>query len=114
MSDEEQLFDRLHLGWLWGGSPIRWGVTHGRHRAHFAGRSPFEQAVAAGDHALRLGLLAAALDKGLPLLEAWPGTRQARRAIAFLDARSESAGESVSRVRIHEAGLPAPVPHREI
>jgi hypothetical protein len=75
---------------------------------------PFEQAVAAGDHALRLGLLAAALDEGLALLEGWPGTRQARRAIAFLDARSESAGESVSRVRIHEAGLPAPVPQREI
>lgn len=75
---------------------------------------PFEQAVAAGDHALRLGLLATALEEAMTLLEGWPGTRQARRAIAFLDGRSESAGESVSRVRIHEAGLPAPVPQREI
>ena len=75
---------------------------------------PFEQAVAAGDHALRLGLLATALEEALALLVAWPGTRQARRAIAFLDARSESAGESVSRVRIHEAVLPTPVPQREI
>jgi hypothetical protein len=76
--------------------------------------APFEQAVATGDHALRLGLLTVALDEGLASLEGWPGTRQVRRAIAFLDARSESAGESVSRVRIHEAGLPAPVPQREI
>jgi hypothetical protein len=75
---------------------------------------PFEQTVAAGDHALRLGLLATALEEAMTLLEGWPGTRQARRAIAFLDGRSESAGESVSRVRIHEAGLPAPVPQREI
>jgi hypothetical protein len=75
---------------------------------------PFEQAVAAGDHALRLGLLATALEEALALLVAWPGMRQARRAIAFLDARSESAGESVSRVRIHEAVLPTPVPQREI
>jgi hypothetical protein len=76
--------------------------------------APFEQAVATGDHALRLGLLTVALDEGLASLEGWPGTRQVRRAIAFLDARSGSAGESVSRVRIHEAGLPAPVPQREI
>jgi hypothetical protein len=75
---------------------------------------PFEQAVAAGDRAMRLGLPATALDEGLALLEGWPGIRQARRAIAFLDARSESAGESVSRVRIYEAGLPRPVPQREI
>jgi hypothetical protein len=38
----------------------------------------------------------------------WPGTRQARRAIALLDPRSESPGESVSRVRLHQEGLPAP------
>ena len=79
---------------------------------------PFEQAVAAGDRAVRLGLPATALDEALDealsLLEGWPGIRQARRAIAFLDARSESAGESVSRVRIYEAGLPRPVPQREI
>jgi hypothetical protein len=36
---------------------------------------PFEQAVAAGDHALRLGLLATALEEALALLAAWPGTR---------------------------------------
>jgi hypothetical protein len=69
---------------------------------------PFEQAVAAGDRVLRIGLVAAAVEEALALVEGWPGTRQARRAISFLDARSESAGESVSRVRIHESCLLLP------
>ena len=44
----------------------------------------------------------------------WPGTRQARRAVALLDPRSESPGESVSRVRLHEDGLPVPDPQQDI
>ena len=36
------------------------------------------------------------------------GCRMAMRALRFADARSESAGESLSRVRIHTLGLPAP------
>jgi hypothetical protein len=36
------------------------------------------------------------------------GRRRAERAIAFADARSGSPGESLSRVRMREAGLPAP------
>ena len=38
----------------------------------------------------------------------WRGIRQARRAIEFFDGRSESPGESVSRVRIVDDGLPLP------
>lgn len=72
------------------------------------------QAVAAGDAALRLGLAPAALDLGLRGMERWPGVRAARRAVHFLDPRSESAGESASRVRIHLDGLPAPEPQHEI
>lgn len=37
------------------------------------------------------------------------GRRRAERAIAFADARAGSPGESLSRVRIQEAGIPAPV-----
>ena len=74
---------------------------------------PIEQAVAAGDRALAFGLARAVLEDRWPR---WLGgrTRQARRALALLDPRSESAGESVSRVRLHEAGLPAPEPQHEI
>lgn len=69
---------------------------------------PIEQAVAAGDRALAFGLVRAVLEDHLAQMSRWPGTRQARRAVALLDPRSESAGESVSRVRLHEEGLPAP------
>jgi hypothetical protein len=44
----------------------------------------------------------------------WPGIRQARRAVALFDARSESPRESVSRVRLHEDGLTAPEPQQDI
>jgi hypothetical protein len=35
----------------------------------------------------------------------WPGASAAARAVAFADARSESVGESLSRVILHEQGL---------
>jgi hypothetical protein len=75
---------------------------------------PMEQPVAAGDRALALGLPKGKLEAGLQAMERWPGVRSARRAVAFLDIRSESVGESVSRVRLMEEGLPAPEPQREI
>jgi hypothetical protein len=37
-----------------------------------------------------------------------PGARAAGRVIAFADGRSESVGESRSRVMLHRAGLPEP------
>jgi hypothetical protein len=75
---------------------------------------PFEQAVAAGDHALRLGATAAELEACIAGMPRWPHVRQARRVLAFLDIRSESVGESVSRVRIRDDGLPDPELQREI
>ena len=69
---------------------------------------PVEQSVAAGDAALRCG---ADLERLLEVLErgrGWPGLPMARRVVAFLDARSESAGESASRVVLHRLGLPPP------
>jgi hypothetical protein len=75
---------------------------------------PMTQAVAAGDRALALGLTRSELDAGLITMGRWPGVRAARRVVDFLDTRSESAGESVSRVRLMEEGLPAPEPQVEI
>jgi hypothetical protein len=66
--------------------------------------------VAAGDRALSLGLTRAELSEGLERMRGWPGVASARRTVDFLDVRSESAGESVSRVRIHEGALPPPIP----
>jgi hypothetical protein len=75
---------------------------------------PLEQAVASGDRAMALGLARRDLEAGLGAMERWPGVRSARRAVAFLDLRSESVGESVSRVRLMEEGLPDPELQHEI
>jgi hypothetical protein len=75
---------------------------------------PMTQAVAAGDHGLTLGLRRHELDAGLASMKRWPGIRAAWRVIEFLDVRSESVGESVSRVRLMEEGLPEPEPQHEI
>jgi hypothetical protein len=83
----------------------------------------FESAVAVADAALRLGArrverpAAGLRDPGVtrPELDAalwqatgWPGVPDARRVVAFADARAESVGESRSRVAIALAGLPPP------
>lgn len=71
------------------------------------GRSvPLQQAVAAGDAALRAGLDPVDLAVALQQAEGRPGIAAARRAVGLLDARSESAGESASRVVLHELGMP--------
>jgi hypothetical protein len=75
---------------------------------------PIEQAVAAGDRALAYGLVAEVLEAALRQLGRSPGVRSARRAIQLMDGRSESAGESVSRVRIISDGLPVPEPQVDI
>jgi hypothetical protein len=66
---------------------------------------PMTQAVAAGDHGLTLGLRRHELDAGLASMKRWPGIRAAWRVVEFLDVRSESVGESVSRVRLMEEGF---------
>jgi len=89
----------------------------------------FAPAVAMADAALRLGVRResqshverresagivipdvverAALDAALRRAVGWPGVPDARRVVAFADARSESVGESRSRVAIALAGLPS-------
>jgi hypothetical protein len=69
---------------------------------------PWEQAVAAGDRALAGGLDPAELDEVLARMAHWRGAPQARRVVGVLDPVSESPGESVSRVRFVEQGIPAP------
>jgi hypothetical protein len=70
----------------------------------------FCQAVASGDRALGLGLDPNELTAGLLGMSRWPGVRAARRTVATLDGRSESVGESFSRVRFIEQGIPTPEP----
>ena len=69
---------------------------------------PFAFAVVSADAALARGCSREELDEVLASCRRFPGTRSARRVIAFADARSESALESLGRARFDEQGLPPP------
>ena len=99
-----------HVG-LVDGLPV---TTLPRTVADLARILPFDQAVAAGDRAAGQGLDFGHIDDVLGSMQQWPGVRQARRVADFLDGRAASAGESVSRVRIGELGLPSPVLQHEV
>jgi len=74
----------------------------------------FESAVCSMDAALRTSIVSTTkLDSALQCIEGQAGAGQARRAVAFADAGSESIGESRMRVAISELGLPAPVLQHE-
>jgi hypothetical protein len=83
---------------------------------------PFEPAVAVADAALHtlinepehLAALQAALTAAIARSRGWRGSPDARRVLAFADARSGSVGESRSRVVILRAGLPRPVLQWEV
>ena len=65
-------------------------------------------AVSIGDAALARGLVRDELEQIAQGCLGWPGMNQARRVIAFLDGRSESPGESFSRVVFDEERVPVP------
>jgi hypothetical protein len=71
---------------------------------------PLPDGVAVGDSALRLGAQPGNLLTTLSDVGTRHGIGRARRALGLLDARSESYGESVSRVLMLERGFPPPEP----
>lgn len=74
----------------------------------------FEQAVIMGDHALSRG---ARMDVMQALVDANPGRRgirKARRVLKALDGRSESPGESRTRLIIASMNIEQPVPQLEL
>jgi hypothetical protein len=74
-----------------------------------------DPAVVAGDAALRVGLLDEAdLADVLELQHNWPASAAARRAVGLMSAASQSPLETLSRLRMTDAGLPAPVLQQEI
>lgn len=71
---------------------------------------PFEPAVVAADAALHKRLVEhEELRRRLFDLARVPGVRPAARVISFADSRSESVGESRSRVVLHSLGVAPPV-----
>jgi predicted transcriptional regulator of viral defense system len=70
---------------------------------------PFEVGVVVADAALHAGAVTPAdLRTSLASAVRRPGVARARRVVAFADGRSESVGESRSRVALARCGLPAP------
>lgn len=70
---------------------------------------PFEQGVSIIDAALAREVEPGLLLEWVEYGRRCKGNARARRAVAFGDHRSESPGESVSRVIFDASGLPAPV-----
>lgn len=69
---------------------------------------PLPLAVAAADNALRRGVTRAQLHAQLEAAPRRRGLARARMVAEFADPRSESPGESYSRLVIWQLGLPAP------
>ena len=68
----------------------------------------FEQAVIIGDSALRKGARLAAMAARVESMPGRRGVRKARRVLRALDARSESAGETRTRLVIAQMDIPMP------
>lgn len=67
------------------------------------------EALMAADAALRQHLVtAAALDRVDQQCAGWPGIRQARAIVALASPLSESPLESLTRLALHDSGLPPP------
>lgn len=88
--------------------------TLARTACDLARQLPYEWGVAVCDAALRAGLERGALQAALRRHPGLKGLPKARRVAEFADALSESPAESISRVQIAQAGLPAPVLQYEI
>ncbi|MGX7732609.1 hypothetical protein ACWPOB_25565 [Rhodococcus sp. 2H158] len=76
---------------------------------------PADRAAVIGDSALRLHSVDdGALSVALAAAGTKAGVASARRVVAFLDGRSESPGESLSRLRMRDAGMPRPQLQHEL
>jgi hypothetical protein len=75
----------------------------------------FADALAMADHALRAGIATGdGLAQELARADGGRGVRAARRVVAEARAASESVGESLSRARMIELGLPEPSLQHEV
>jgi uncharacterized protein DUF559 len=83
-------------------------TTAARTFVDIARSGSFQEAVVVGDATLRDRCKTSSLQSGLDECSSWADVGKARIALAFLDARSESPLESVSRAIMHERDLPSP------
>ena len=69
---------------------------------------PFTDAVVLADQAHRFGLTRTRLEERLPEWTGRRGVRRAQRVLDAMDARSESVGETLTRLMLAESVLPVP------
>ena len=94
-----------HIG-QHGGVPV---TTAARTVVDLARASAFRAGVVAADSALRRKLTTKAeLQAVVADCRRWPGVQRAAEVVAFGDALSESALESIARVAFRDCGLPPP------
>lgn len=74
----------------------------------------FRNGVVVADAALRSGTAREDLQAVLRTMTRWPGVVQARQVVTFADGRSESPGESCTRVACRTEGLGVPEPQVEV
>jgi hypothetical protein len=104
---------RIHIAALPAGHAItRRGLpvtSAARTVVGLARASSFRAGVVVADSALRSRQASKAeLDLCITTCASWPGIQNARRVVAFADARAESVLESISRVTFDDLGLPPP------
>ncbi|SLK01075.1 type IV toxin-antitoxin system AbiEi family antitoxin domain-containing protein [Arthrobacter sp. P2b] len=75
---------------------------------------PLDQAAVIGDHALRKGASVHAMHRLLSETPAKRGSRRALDLLNVLDGRSESAGETRTRLMLHSFGLQTFTPQVEV
>lgn len=61
------------------------------------------------DAALRQGVSPEELAHQARSARRWPGARTLKAALGLADGRAESPGESISRLTLHQLGIPAPL-----
>jgi hypothetical protein len=83
-------------------------VAPARVVADIARAETFRNAVVVADAVLGSGVERAALLACLQRMRRWPGVAGARQVVEFADGLSETPLESISRVAIHQLGLPPP------
>lgn len=103
--DEAEVVDRCGARVL----EVAWTVVD------IAATEPFEESVVLGDRALRQGLTdIALLRSALERMGAHPGRARASRAVGRMDDRSDSVGESRSRILMLDERLPVPLAQADV
>jgi len=84
-------------------------TTMARTASDLARQLPYEWGVIGADAVLAAGCSRQQMAEAAQRAQGWPGGRKATSAARFADGASGSPAESLSRVQMQRAGIPAPI-----